>query len=204
MRSPKSIMAPTATWNLRNGTAHVYLANERLGLIRPVILVAPTQAGGTDLTALAEGISSFSTQLRGSGYDLVLVGYNDGAAPLADLAGTATEAIIRSIAERRGSSPLSVGGIGRGATISGYALGNMESERLDHQTAVYFSYNGTAPNETLPAEAQRPRKLKLVSADFTDKLIDGDFDDVVKGAVQSEGSLITQELGQWLTERLPR
>ncbi|MFJ7249806.1 hypothetical protein ACIQWA_34935 [Kitasatospora sp. NPDC098652] len=105
--------------------------------------------------------------------------------------------------------PLVAGGIGRGALTARYALAKMERERLDHQTRVYFSYNGTAPIperespglEQLGNWPLRPRLLKLVSGDFKNTLSDDDFDDHFSSSPNTGTSLITKELGSWLIDR---
>lgn len=203
---------PAEMWQLRGGQAWVFLG--RNTLTRPVVLAADTQDGPTDMATVVAGLDhesySFLSALRSRERDLVLVGYGDGKANLDTNANVVIECVHRTLATRRGSAPLTVGGIGRGALMTRYSLAKMENQQLSHETAAYFSYNGAAP---LPDEAgllqqvggwpQLPRRLKAVSGEFKDKLNTDDFDDNNVGAANSGGPLITEELGTWILERLP-
>ncbi|MFF4324608.1 hypothetical protein [Streptomyces sp. NPDC001568] len=119
------------------------------------------------------------------------------------------EAIRRTIAERLGNTELVVGGIGRGALAAGHALLQAERSSEEHATAIFFSYNGTAPAgeegkelEALGGWPVRPLNLKLVSADFTSTLDDEGFAETKNGAANPGGPLITKELGSWLLDYL--
>lgn len=208
----EDFMASTQEWKLSTGTARVFPAKDG-SLGKPVILAAGGQAGATDFAAFEAGVGHSSYwvlgELRASGRDLILVGYNDGAARLADRARAVEEAVLRAISEQSSFSPLVVGGIGEGALAARYALARMESQRVDHQTDVYFSYNSTAPEQEQEFELQqtggwpmRPRKLNLVSGDFESKLDTEDFDESKTGAANAGGSAITKELGSWLLEKI--
>jgi hypothetical protein len=117
--------------------------------------------------------------------------------------------VLRTIAERRGSAPLTVGGLGRGPVITRYSLARVEYDRRDHQTAIYVSYNGSVPSMDEAAELdpvggwpQGPRLLKAVSGEFKDELDDDVFDEIKVGAPSSGGAVITRELGSWIIGRL--
>ncbi len=86
--------------------------------------------------------------------------------------------------ERVGDTPLTVGGLGRGALTTRYSLVRMEMQRIDPETAIYFSYNGSAPSTDEAAELDRlggwpyrPLKSKAVSGEFKDELNDDDFEE---------------------------
>jgi hypothetical protein len=195
-----------------SGQAWVFLGRDRL--TRPVVLAADTQAGPTDMATVVAGLDhesySFLSMLRSRGRDLVVVGYGDGKANLDTNANVVIECVRRTLAERLGSAPLTVGGIGRGALMTRYGLVKMETQRVDHETAVYFSYNGAAPSpdeagllEQVGSWPQLPRLLKAVSGEFKDELNTDAFDDHQLGAANSGGPLITEELGNWIIDRLP-
>jgi len=204
---------PFAQWQLRNGQAWVFLGSRYPGLTRPFVLAADVRDGSTDMAALVAGLDhdsySFLSALRSVGRDLVLVGYSDGRAGLVKNAEAVTESVRRTIAERMGSVSLTVGGLGRGAVMTRYSLAKMEYDRVNHETGIYFSYNGSAPSTdeaeqlaTVGWWPQMPRLLKAVSGEFKDQLSNDDFDDNNVGAANSGGALITQELGSWIIDRL--
>ncbi|MFB8381790.1 hypothetical protein [Streptomyces rubiginosohelvolus] len=205
-------MASTDEWTLHGGKALILTASHTLH--KPVVLFADPVAGATDLASFQAAADHTSypllKELERQGLDAILVGYDNGSASLKDLQQTATEAILRTVAEQLGDASLTVGGIGRGALLARLALAGMENDGVDHQTGTYFSYNGAAPaspEETAQLDRvgnwpMRPRLLKLVSADFTDKLSDNDFSGHTAGAANTEGALITKELGTWLLEQL--
>jgi len=206
-----SAREPSQRWQFDNGQAWVF-ASDR-GLVRPVVLAADAQGGSTDMAALVAGVNhesySFVSALHSAGRDLVLAGYNDGNAGMVNNARAVTECVMRTIAERLGDAPLTVGGLGRGAVISRYSLAWMEWERRDHQTGIYVSYNGSAPStdedkqlDSVGGWPQIPRKSKAVSGEFKDELNDDYFDDIKVGAPNSGGALITRELGSWIIDIL--
>ncbi|MEV7729106.1 hypothetical protein AB0P15_30910 [Streptomyces sp. NPDC087917] len=206
-------MASDIDWKLSHGSARVYLANPKNGLRRPLIVLADGGHGETDLsafqTALDDPSYSFITQARRRGNDVILVGYSNGEASLKDHARVVMEVVMKAISERMGNAPLTVGGIGRGALATRYALAQAESMKMDHQSATYFSFDGTAPSQEEKNDLERlgdwpfrPRKFSLVSDGFTSELNSEDFDDSIEGAADSDEALITEKLGSWLLERL--
>lgn len=189
-------MAMAHEWDFKSGTARVFPASSS-GIAKPVILAGMGEAGATDLAVFEAGVDhsaySLLAALHGRGLDLILVGYRDGNDSLGALAETVQKAMFRAISEQRGSVPLAVGGIGRGALAARYALAKMETQRMDHHTAVYFSYNGTVPTEEEASQLKGlgewprlPRLLGLASGDFTNELdLDirtGPFNDSTTGA----------------------
>jgi hypothetical protein len=202
---------PSQQWEFPYGQAWVFASRD--DLVIPVLLAAAVQDGPTDMGAVVAGLDhesySFLSALRSADRDLVLVGYSDGSAGLDETAMTDFECVQRTIAERTGDAPLTVGGVGRGVVTTRYSLARMESLGGDHQTGTYFSYNGTAPTtdeatvlERLGNWPQRPLKLKAVSGEFKDELNDDDFDDNKVGIPNSGGGLITRELGSWIIDKL--
>ncbi|MER5757658.1 hypothetical protein [Streptomyces sp. NPDC002082] len=203
-------MASAIDWQLRHGSARVFQAGGELA--RPVVLAAG-EVGPTDLDAFAASVDhtsySFLAELKARGRDLVLVGYGEKTATLAEQANVVQEAISRTISQKAGNSGLVVGGVGRGALAARYALAKAEQQAMENETALYFSYNGTAPSSAEGEELQglggwpqRPRLVKLVSADFTSALDDEDFHDTKAGAANAGGPLFTKELGSWLLDQI--
>ncbi|SCK40521.1 hypothetical protein B046DRAFT_03774 [Streptomyces sp. LamerLS-316] len=209
----EDFMASTPEWKLSTGTARVFPAKDG-SLADPVILAADGQTGATDFAAFEAGVGHSSYwvlgELRKRSRDLILVGYNDAAAPLAERAKAVEEAISRTISEQSAFSPLVVGGIGEGALVARYALAHMEFQHVDHQTGTYFSYNGTAPTQEQEIAQlrgmgdwpARPRTLNLVSGEFKSNLDAEEFDESKTGAANPGGSAITKELGSWLLEKI--
>ncbi len=202
---------PSAQWELPNGKAWVFASGD--GLVTPLVLAADVQDGPTDMAALVAGLDhesySFLSALRSVKRDLVVVGYSDGKAELSENAKVVTEGIWRTNGEKVSANPLTVGGLGRGALTTRFSLARLEMQRADHQTAIYFSYNGAAPSTDEAEPVKRmggwprmPVKLKAVSGEFKDELNDDDFDDNKVGAPNSGGALITQELGSWIIDQL--
>lgn len=208
-------MPSTQTWELSTGTARAIPSSDK-GIVKPLVLAAESGTGATDLDAFQARLFprsySFGDAVRARDYDLILVGYTDGNAALADQTKAVKEAILHAMSKRSGDAPLTVGGVGRGALAARYALARMETEQMEHQTKHYFSYNGTAPTTEESIELKRwqdgwpprPIKLKLVTNDVADELSDDDFDYTTTGAADPGGRLITSVHGSWLLDHLDR
>ncbi|MER6100094.1 hypothetical protein ABT154_30420 [Streptomyces sp. NPDC001728] len=201
--------APNETWQLRNGTAWVFAAGERLS--GPVVLAGDA---GTDLEALTESLEdgpcAFLSELRARGRDLVLVGLPADAGISGD-GGTVQEAVQRVIGETSGDTPLTVGGTGRGALAARYALASMEYMRLDHRTGTHFSHNGAVPDLDEEAELMRlggrprtPVFLRMLDGGAADGLGEDEADLTMAGEAAPAGSLFSKEYGSWLLDNLPR
>ncbi|WP_417159463.1 esterase/lipase family protein, partial [Streptomyces cyaneofuscatus] len=148
---------PDEEWDLPGGFARVYYADSRRGLVRPVLLADGFNHGRSDLDALYLGLEeSFPLigSLKERGHDVVLLGYDDRGASILDNARTATAAILRTIATRVGDEPLVVGGFSMGGIVTRYALAKMEHDRIDHQTALYFSYDSPHRGAVIPIGLQ--------------------------------------------------
>jgi len=106
--APRPAPVPDATWDLRDGTAWVFLSDPDQGLRRPVILSDGFESGSSELDHLWNGLERddyrFVTELRGRGHDLVLLGYDDRSASILRNAETAIEAVLRAVAERHGDN----------------------------------------------------------------------------------------------------
>ncbi len=150
--------APDDTWEVPGGTAWVYLSDPDAGLRRPVILSDGFESGPSDLDRLWAGLErgdyAFFTELRRRGHDLVLVGYDDRSASILRNAETVTQVVFRAIGERLGDAPLTVGGFSMGGLVTRYALAKLEADGVDHQTALYLSYDSPHRGAWVPVGLQ--------------------------------------------------
>lgn len=156
--APRPAPVPDATWDLRDGTAWVFLSDPDQGLRRPVILSDGFESGSSELDHLWNGLERddyrFVTELHARGYDLVLLGYDDRSASILRNAETAIEAVLRAVAERHGDAPLTVGGFSMGGLVTRYALAKMETDHVDHQTALYVSVDSPHRGAWVPIGLQ--------------------------------------------------
>jgi hypothetical protein len=168
---PKEQVAPAPkpddTWKLPGGTAWVYYGEGNQGLTRPVLMADGFNSGPSSLDDLWAGLEKSAypliSEARRRGRDVVLIGFDERSASILDNARTAMSAIQRACAERQGDTRLMVGGFSMGGLVTRYALARMETERIDHQVSVYFSYdsphNGAHIPLSLQAFAHYIRKL---------------------------------------------
>ncbi|MFD6422431.1 lipase family alpha/beta hydrolase [Streptomyces sp. NPDC060198] len=150
---------PDEEWELPNGFAHVFHGENHDGIRRPVLLADGFNLGPSDLEKLFQGLDgggdyALLTEIRRSGRDVVLIGYDERSASIMDNAKTVTAAIQRTIAERQGSAPLTVGGFSMGGIIARYVLAKLEGQGIDHQTALYFSYDTPHRGAVIPIGLQ--------------------------------------------------
>ncbi|MEV0379375.1 hypothetical protein [Nonomuraea sp. NPDC050643] len=131
------------------GRAAVHLAEGHDELTRPFILADGFNYGPSDLDELwrhfnapyQKGTPGFLDQLRAMGIDVVLLGFDQRQIHIQANAAVAASCVLRAIDERRGDDPLVVGGVSMGGMVTRYALARMESERIDHQTDKFFSWD---------------------------------------------------------------
>ncbi|MFK4110022.1 esterase/lipase family protein [Streptomyces sp. NPDC002176] len=160
---------PDEKWSLPGGYAHIHYGEGNQGIIRPVVMADGFNLGPSDLTRLYAGLDStypLLTELRRRGRDVILVGFDERSASLLDNAQTATAAIHRTMAERLGGTRLMVGGFSMGGLVTRYALARMETQRLDHQTAVYFSWDTPHRGAYIPIGLQAFSHFIPVPNDF--------------------------------------
>jgi cytochrome P450 len=139
---------PDETWTLappsaggepaRTGRAWVFRAPGHAKLVNPVIMVEGFP-GGHAYSYMYDLLNQndMLRDLSAAGYDLVIVGLDDGMAPMQDNAPVLAECIRQ--ARERTSRPLVVGGVSMGGLISRYTLAQMEKAGEDHGTGVYLS-----------------------------------------------------------------
>ncbi|WP_328923661.1 alpha/beta hydrolase [Streptomyces sp. NBC_00190] len=153
---------PHDEWRLDGGTAWVYYSPlNRRQLIRPVILSDGFSSGSSNVDQLWHGLEEngdyrFVSELHAAGRDVIILGYDDRAASIADNADTAIECIRRALAERVGRAKLAVGGFSMGGMVTRYALAKMEHDTKlpDHETSLYFSYDSPHQGAWFPIALQ--------------------------------------------------
>lgn len=150
--------APDETWPLPGGTAWVYYGEGNQGLVRPVLMADGFNTGPSDLDLSWEHLNRrgypLLDELRRRRRDVVLIGYDERSASILDNARVATAAIHRALAERLGGERLVVGGFSMGGLVTRYALARLETERIDHQTGVYFSWDSAHTGAWIPLSLQ--------------------------------------------------
>ncbi|USQ88448.1 alpha/beta hydrolase [Streptomyces phaeoluteigriseus] len=144
-------------WQLPNGFAWVFPGEGNRGLVRPVIMADGFNLGRSELDKLYQGLEGdypFITELRRRGRDVILLGFEERSASILDNARAAEAAIMRAIAEQVGDARLVVGGFSMGGIVTRYALARMERQRMDHRTALYFSYDSPHRGASIPVGVQ--------------------------------------------------
>jgi hypothetical protein len=149
---------PDDIWRLPGGTAWVYYGEQNHGIARPVILADGFNSGPSELDPFYHGLERgrfpLASELRRRGRDMILLGYDDRSASILENAQTATAAIDRAAAERRGGARLMVGGFSMGGMVTRYALARMEMQRIDHQVGVYWSWDTPHRGAYVPVSLQ--------------------------------------------------
>jgi len=149
---------PNEIWELPGGTAWVFYGEGNRQLTRPVIMADGFNTGPSTLrfswTCLELGDYPMISELRRRGRDAIMLGFAERSASILDNAEAAEAAILRAITERQGEEPLAVGGFSMGGLVTRYALANLESQRLDHQTALYWSYDSPHRGAWIPIALQ--------------------------------------------------
>lgn len=146
-------------WPLPNGFAWVFPGEGNDGnLVRPVIMADGFSLGRSKLDVLYHGLESggfpFISELRRRGRDVILLGFDERSASILDNAEAAVAAILRATAEQVGDTPLVVGGFSMGGIVTRYALAKLETQRMDHRTALYFSYDSPHRGASIPVGVQ--------------------------------------------------
>ncbi|MGA5421918.1 esterase/lipase family protein [Streptomyces lavendulocolor] len=147
-----------ADWPLPNGFAWVFPGEgNQGGLVRPVIMADGFNLGRSKLDVLYHGLESgypFVSELRRRGRDVILLGFEERSASILDNAQAAEAAIQRALAEQQGDRPMVVGGFSMGGIVTRYALARLEVQRVDHRTALYFSYDSPHRGASIPVGVQ--------------------------------------------------
>ncbi|MFJ9610766.1 hypothetical protein ACIRS1_30940 [Kitasatospora sp. NPDC101176] len=154
---PHPVPPPDDEWLLPDGFAHVFHAEGRSVLTRPVIMADGFNLGRSDLRWLYAGLDRdypLLSRLRRGGRDVVLLGFEERSASLLDNARAAAACIRRACAESLGDGALTVGGFSMGGLVTRHALARLEHEGVDHRTALYFSYDSPHRGAVVPVGLQ--------------------------------------------------
>ncbi|MCX4482703.1 alpha/beta hydrolase [Streptomyces anulatus] len=146
-------------WPLPNGFAWVFPGEgNQGGIVRPVIMADGFNLGRSKLDVLYHGLENgsfpFISELRRRGRDVILVGFEERSASILENAETVVAAILRTSAEQLGDARLAVGGFSMGGIVTRYALAKLETQRMDHRTALYFSYDSPHRGASIPVGVQ--------------------------------------------------
>lgn len=155
---PVAVPQPDEKWDLPHGKAWVYYGEGNRGLVRPVLLADGFNAGPTDFPWFYQGLETggfpLVSSLRHRGRDLVLIGFDERSTSILTNARAVIAAVRRTITERLGDGRLTVGGFSMGGIITRYALAKLEHDRMDHQTALYISYDSPHRGSVVPVALQ--------------------------------------------------
>ncbi|MEC4020321.1 hypothetical protein [Streptomyces sp. H27-D2] len=166
-RTPNEEWQLPAAWPYKgamaHGTAAVHYAPGHTSLQRPFIFADGFNYGPSDLAGLWSHLNTpygpdnkqFLSELLAAGFDVILLGFDERHTYVQANAGIAVSCIRRAIAERTGDSPLTVGGVSMGGLVTRYALARMESDREDHQTETYLSYDSPHNGAWIPLILQQ-------------------------------------------------
>lgn len=168
-------LPPSTVWDLPGGTAWVYYGEGHTGLTRPVIFADGFNTGPSSLDFSWEimefGDYALISELRRRGHDVILLGFHERSASILDNSRTAQAAILHAIAERQSNTPLAVGGFSMGGLVTRHALAKMESQGIDHQTSLYFSYDSPHRGAWIPIALQAfAHYIKDLDSRFSDQI----------------------------------
>ncbi|MEV7251872.1 esterase/lipase family protein [Streptomyces cyaneofuscatus] len=145
-------------WPLPNGFAWIFRGEGNSSLTRPMIMADGFNLGRSKLDVLYDGMENngypFISELRRRGRDVILLGFEERSASILDNAQAAEAAIMRATAEQQGDAPLVVGGFSMGGIVTRYALARLEEQRINHRTALYFSYDSPHRGASIPVGVQ--------------------------------------------------
>ncbi|WP_406252596.1 alpha/beta hydrolase [Streptomyces atratus] len=168
-------LPPSTVWDLPGGTAWVYYGEGNTGLVRPVIFADGFNTGPSELEfswqIMEFGDYALISELRRRGHDVILLGFHERSASILDNSRTAQAAIMHAIAERQSDTPLAVGGFSMGGLVTRHALAKLEMQRIDHRTALYFSYDSPHRGAWIPVALQAfAHYIKDLDSRFSDQI----------------------------------
>lgn len=165
-----SSLTADETWNLTatiayqgsyaTGTAYVYYGSEsgvkHTALTRP-ILIADGFPGHDIDELIGDGMLNqldFFTDLLQGGYDAVVLTYGNGSTYVQSNAYVAVECINRINGTASVRCQPICGGASMGGLVVRYALTYMEANHLDHNAAMYFSFDSPHQGANIPVSVQ--------------------------------------------------
>jgi hypothetical protein len=134
LRAPSRLGAGTGN----TGTAYVYRASGQAQVTRPLIMVEGFP-GGHPCDYLYDTLDQqgMASALRAGGYDLLIVGLDDGMDEIQRNAQVLVACIREAL--KRTDTPLVVGGLSMGGLVSRYALVEMEAREEPHNTSIFLT-----------------------------------------------------------------
>ncbi|ROR37778.1 esterase/lipase family protein [Kitasatospora cineracea] len=182
---------PNDVWELPYGTAWVYHGEGNGQLTRPVLIADGFSTGPTDLgltwELLEYGPFPLLSELRRRGRDVVLIGYHERSASILQNAEAVMKAVTTAIDRRSGEHPLVVGGFSMGGLVTRYALAKLETDGVEHQAQLYFSWDSPHTGAWIPIALQ-------AFAHYIKKLHPGFSDQINSPAAQE---LLCQHIANW-------
>lgn len=140
---PEEILSLRCERSRNTGKAYVYFSTRGTATgkreFRYPILIAEGFPGGHTLAYLVRILEQHGlmTELRRRGYDIVVIGFDQGSDRIQKNAGVVENGIEQI--QRRTREPLVVAGMSMGGLVVRYALTRMEHERRDHRTRAFFT-----------------------------------------------------------------
>ncbi|HWF55787.1 MAG TPA: cytochrome P450 [Solirubrobacteraceae bacterium] len=131
---------PDETFTVTGGTAWILRAPDNAELRCPLIVVEGFPGGhGFDFSVGVLAQHGVLDALRTAGFDLVVLGLDDGLRSILDNAAVLRACIAEVMA--RTALPLSVLGWSMGGLIARVALADMEAERIDHHVTLLVTWD---------------------------------------------------------------
>ncbi|WP_329489953.1 GPI inositol-deacylase [Kitasatospora sp. NBC_01246] len=144
------------------GKAAVYYANPKLGLRKPFLFADGFSYGPSKLPELFayfnqpyDDKQGLFDQLLARGFDIVLLGFEERHTHIQANAEVAIAAIQKLIDERVGDERLTVGGVSMGGIVTRFALAKLETQKMDHQTETYLSFDSPHNGAWIPLVLQQ-------------------------------------------------
>ncbi|WP_306312085.1 esterase/lipase family protein [Streptomyces hydrogenans] len=182
---------PNDVWELPYGTAWIYHGEGNDQLTRPVLIADGFSAGPSDLALtwelLEHGQFPLLSEIRRRGRDVVLIGYHERSASILKNAEAVMAAVIEAISRRAGDHPLTVGGFSMGGLVTRYALAKLETDGIEHQAQLYYSWDSPHTGAWIPIALQ-------AFAHYIKKLNPGFSDQINSPAAQE---LLCQHIANW-------
>ncbi len=140
-----------------SGEAFIYLAETHQTLQQPIVLVEGfdmlNDMGWEELYGFLNA-QNFLEDLRGQGYDLVLLNFDNSMDYIQRNAFLLVKLIQQVNAEKAGYSQLVVAGASMGGLVARYALAYMEQNNIPHDTRTFISFDAPQQGANIPLGIQ--------------------------------------------------